>query len=112
MSAYVNDLKAMVAADEARRAQQERAEAEAMRAAARERLTPLEERLARVLATIPLELQREGLSLTSLQASLRGRWRGSAHPSELGAALRKLGFTRQRRWADEAGFRAAWRKGP
>src|ERR1700730_4751105 len=35
-----------------------------------------------LLATIPLDLQREGLSLSSLQASLRGRWRGNCHPGE------------------------------
>jgi hypothetical protein len=39
--------------------------------AARERLTPLEERLARLVATIPIETQRAGLSLSVLQASLR-----------------------------------------
>jgi hypothetical protein len=71
-------------------------------------LTPLEERLSRLLATIPIEIQRDGLSLSSLQASLRGRWRGNCHPGELGAALRKLGFTRQRQWHADAGFRALW----
>jgi hypothetical protein len=59
-------------------------------------------------ATIPIEVQREGLSLSSLQASLRGRWRGNCHPGDLGNALRKLGFKRERRWHDEGGFRALW----
>jgi hypothetical protein len=44
----------------------------------------------------------------SFQASLRGRWRGNCHPGELGLALRKLGFARQRRWQDGSGFRALW----
>jgi hypothetical protein len=93
------------------RSQKDREEKERAAAqTARERLTPLEDRLARLLATIPVEVQREGLSLASLQASLRGRWRGNVHPGELGSALRKLGFTRQRQWADDAGFRAVWRK--
>jgi hypothetical protein len=48
------------------------------------------------MTTIPIEVQREGLSLASLQASLRGRWRGNCHPGELGTALRKLGFKRER----------------
>ena len=108
MSAYVASLKAGVERDiaqrEAQRAEQERAEAQA----ARERLTPLEDRLARLLATIPIEVQREGLSLSSLQASRRGRWRDNCHPGELGTALRKLGFTRQRRWHEEGGFCALW----
>src|SRR5208337_582312 len=39
--------------------------------------------LTRLLATIPIELQREGLSLPTLKASLRGRWRGNAHPGQV-----------------------------
>lgn len=104
MSAYIKQLQAAVAIEQAQRAELERAAVKA----ALERLTPLEERLARLMATIPSEIQREGLSLASLQASLRGRWRGNCHPGELGTALRKLGFTRQRRWHDGGGFRALW----
>ncbi len=104
MSAYINALNAAVAIDQAQRAEKERAATQAVR----ERLTPLEERLSRLLATIPSGIQREGLSLSCLQASLRGRWRGNCHPGELGLALRKLGFTRQRRWHDGSGFCARW----
>jgi hypothetical protein len=104
VSAYINQLNAAVAIEQAKHEEKERAATQA----ARERLTPLEERLSRLLATIPIEIQREGLSLSSLQASLRGRWRGLCHPGELGTALRKLGFKRERRWDDGAGFRALW----
>jgi hypothetical protein len=108
MSLYIQELNAALAANQARRAKQ-RAERELAAAqAVHERLTPLEERLRRLLSTIPIEVQREGLSLASLQSSLRGRWRGNCHPGDLGDALRKLGFTRQRRWHDEGGFRALW----
>jgi hypothetical protein len=68
---------------QAERGEKDRADIQA----ARERLTPIEERLARVLATIPIELQREGLSLPALQTSLRGRWRGNCHPGELGPVI-------------------------
>jgi hypothetical protein len=78
--------------------------------AARERLTPLQHRLDRLLATIPVELQRDGLSLSALQASLSGRRRATCHPGELGTALRRLGFERQRNWRGADGFRAVWRK--
>src|SRR5580700_6969059 len=96
LDAYAKRWMAQVIADsEAQRAKElgqreDRARTEAK--AARERLTPIDERLTRLLATIPVELQREGLSLPSLQASLRGRWRGNAHPGEIGRALRRLGF--------------------
>jgi hypothetical protein len=69
---------------------------------ARDRLTPVEDRLSRLLATIPTAIKAEGLSLPTLQASLRGRWRGHAHPGEIGRALRRLGFERRRDWRDGA----------
>ena len=95
------------AKQQAERDEKARAEAKG----ARERLTPLDERLTRLLATIPVELQREGLSLAALQASLRGRKRGNCHPGELGAALRRLGFERRRDWSGgEGGFRAVWHR--
>lgn len=107
MSAYIAHLNAAVAIYDAERAVEELANVNA----ARERLTPLEERLVRLLATVPIELQREGISLASLQAALRGRWRGNCHPGELGTALRKLGFKRHRQWRSDAGFQALWVRG-
>ncbi len=112
MIAYVRELEkrqaqyeaARRAQKEARRQEKERAETEA----ARERLTPLDDRLSRLLATIPRDIQCEGLSVTTLQRYLRGRSRGHCHPGELGTALRKLGFVRKRRWDGDAGFRALW----
>jgi hypothetical protein len=108
MIAYIASLKAAAERDRAQR-ELDRAEKERIaRQAVRERLTPLEDRLSRLLTTIPSEIQREGLSLASLQASLRGRWRGNCHPGELGGALRKVGFKRERRWHADAGFCALW----
>ena len=110
MSAYIAGLRAAAerASAEAQqiRDQQHRAEIDA----ARLRLTPLEDRLARLLATIPIGLQREGLALESLQVQLRGRKGGVAHCGEIGAALRQLGFERRRSWRGSEGFRAVWRK--
>jgi hypothetical protein len=104
-------LSQLNAAAEARRAENQARRDEKARAetkAARERLTPIDERLARLLATIPIEVQREGLSIAALQPSLRGRRRGNCHPGELGAALRRLGFERRRDWRGADGFRALW----
>jgi hypothetical protein len=101
---------AIDAAAEARRAEHQARRDEKARAevrAARERLKPLDERLARLLATIPLDVRREGLSLATLQASLRGRSRGNAHPGDIGNAMRKLKYVRRRNWhKDASGFRA------
>jgi hypothetical protein len=108
MSSYIKQLRAESDAANVRAEEQRVAAHVASTRAARERLMPLEDRLARVLKTIPREVQAEGLSLSAIQTSLRGRWRGHAHPGELGTALRKLGFRRRRRWDDNAGFRALW----
>ena len=51
MSAYIRELNAAVERDQAQHAEKERAATQA----ARERLTPLEERLGRLLSTIPME---------------------------------------------------------
>ena len=104
MIAYVRALNIAATEEQARQAESDKAEAKS----ARDRLSPLEERLARLLATIPVEVQREGLSLPALQVALRGRWRGRCHPGELGAALRKLGFTRIRKWSGKDDFGAVW----
>jgi hypothetical protein len=111
-SAYIKKLEAETAAklakDELARAERSRA----VTKAARERLSPLKSRIACLLEDIPAEVQREGLSLPSLQAALRGRQGGKAHAGEIGEALRRLGFRRERRWRGGAGFQALWRKVP
>jgi hypothetical protein len=86
-------------------------QAEKQQAKARweERLTPLEERLQKLLAGLPEEMVAKGLSLNSIRRLLAGKWRGNCHPGELGVALRKLGYVRHRDWSDtEGGFRAKW----
>ncbi|PUE45341.1 hypothetical protein B9Z49_16225 [Limnohabitans sp. 2KL-51] len=74
-----------------------------------ERLTPLEDRLAKLLATIPAEIKSQGLSLPALRTMLAGKWRGKCHPGELGIALRRLGYERRRNWNDGSqSFCALW----
>ena len=104
MNSYIRHLNAMLE-EEAALAAKRNLETTM---AARARLTPLEDRLARLLKSIPMELQREGLSLASIQSSLQGRWRGNCHPGELGTALRRLGFQRKRQWRGDEGFKALW----
>jgi len=104
MSAYIKHLNDALVVERAAREEIELTAG----ADARDRLIPLVERLERLLKTIPVEIQAEGLSLSVLQTSLRGRWRGTCHPGELGTALRKLGYKRRRQWVEDDGFKALW----
>jgi hypothetical protein len=74
-----------------------------------ERLTPLEDRLAKLLTTIPHEIKSQGLSLPVIRNMLAGKWRGKCHPGELGIALRRLGYERRRNWSQGSqSFSALW----
>ena len=109
MAQVIADTEALRAKEQGQREEQAAAEA----TASRERLKPLNERLARLLATIPPEVQAEGLSLWTLQGQLRARGSGHSrcHAGELGEAMRRLGFERRRNWRGGAGgFRALWYK--
>ena len=72
---------------------------QAKEAAERDRRTSLDDRLKHLLGTIPPEVQDEGLSIVAVQVMLRPR--GSEHScctaGQLGDALRRLGFVRERR---------------
>lgn len=78
--------------------------------AVRDRLTPLETRLTRLLDTIPMSIQKEGISLPVIQKMLRGRWRGCAPAGEIGTILRQKKYRRVRSWrrGDQEGFAALW----
>jgi hypothetical protein len=111
LKSYVAVLNGIIKEQQAEeQARRHRAKEEAA-ASARERLVPLQERLKRLLDSIPPAIQAEGLSIAALQSQLRARGRGHSvcHIGELGAALRRLGWRRVRRWDSSAdGFRALW----
>lgn len=73
------------------------------------RLSPLEDRLSKLLETIPSEIKNKGLSLPAIRSMLAGKWRGKCHSGELGTALRRLGYERRRKWAvGSESFSALW----
>jgi hypothetical protein len=111
LRAYLAELDAHAAAQRAQDAVKQAAGAAAEHD--RGRRASLDARLKDLLGTIPPEVQAEGLSIIEVQVMLRPR--GSEHScctaGQLGDALRRAGFTRERRWRDgHSSFRALWRK--
>jgi hypothetical protein len=109
LRSYLAELNAHAAAEQ----RTQDAVKQAQAAAERDRRTSLDDRLKPLLGTIPPEIQDEGLSIVSVKVMLRPR--GSEHScctaGQLGDALRRLGFVRERRWRDgRSSFRALWRK--
>lgn len=109
LATYISDL-VEAAAESASRAQsdeshrqQEEAEQFAQRA------MPLTDRLKRIIAAMPETERNKPRPLEFFAERLRGRQKLSPHRGELAAALRALGWARQRCWhRSEAGFRAYW----
>jgi hypothetical protein len=110
VNSYIQELMRRSERQQAEQRLLREQEAHLAEQAVRERLVPLEVRLARLLATIPHAVQAEGLSLLTLQAQLRARGRGHTrcHVGELGTALRALHFERRRRWRGDAAIQALW----
>lgn len=61
-------------------------------------MTPLEDRLRRLLRTIPVSVQRGGLPIEALRVRLRGRTKSGCSVAELARCLRRLGFMPHRSW--------------
>ncbi len=105
MITYIEHVQSISAAHQAAAAESRAAEAQVWR----ERMTPLETRVSKLLTTIPREIRDQGLSLTTLRSMLAGKWRGKCHPGELGQTLRKLGYQRRRNWSQAtSSFSALW----
>jgi len=74
-------------------------------------MIPLLDRVKKLLDTIPLADQQQGLALTELQMRLRGRKGKRCHPGELAECLRQLKFSRSRSWKEgRTGFCSRWVK--
>lgn len=108
---FITNLAADASAAIEAAAQAQCAEQAAQHTKWRERLTPLDQRLAKLLAEIPDAIKVGGLPLEALRGQLAGRYSQTARAADVAAALRKLGWTRTRCWrGDESpeGFRARW----
>lgn len=83
--------------------------AERAQTVAEPELTPLVDRLQRLIAALPPEVRQRPQSLEFFAQRLRGRNRPTPQRGELGRCLTQIGFTRTRQWRkDGNGFRALW----
>jgi hypothetical protein len=72
-------------------------------------LSPVGERLRRLLDGIPETEQACGLRFEDLRRRLAGKYGRTARHDEVADALRALGWARVRDWRDvDGGFRSAW----
>ena len=109
MTTYLDSVRERSDAQTAGKSAERALRAELTTAEWTERLTPLEDRLAKLLASIPAEIKDQGISLPTIRNMLAGKWRGKCHPGELGIALRRLGYERRRNWSDGTqSFSALW----
>lgn len=75
----------------------------------RNRLTPLDDRLRRILDNIPDSIKAEGVRLPPLVHQLAGRIRQHPSAGDVGKALRRLGWRRKRDWSNgDEGYPAVW----
>ena len=106
-AAYVNEFAQSLR----KHAQEARARHEAQKAkpAHASGLTPLVDRLRRLIATLPPEVRQQPQSIEFYAERLRGRQKPTPQRAELARCLRQLGYTRSRKWRQSAdGFRALW----
>lgn len=87
MSLYTSQLIDLDAAPSAHQAE---ADLDAM--------APLEDRLRRLLRTVPISVQRAGLPIEALRVRLRGRTKSGCSVAELARCLRRLGWMPHRSW--------------
>lgn len=66
----------------------------------RDRLSPLDDRLRRILDNIPNSIKAEGVRLPPLVHQLAGRTRQHPSQGDVGKALRRLGWRRRRDWSN------------
>jgi hypothetical protein len=98
---YSEKLRAEYEEQKRLRKIQQEAEAYAKLAQALEqikRTKPLEDQITGLMRTLPPELRNRPWSMAELVNQLTGKYRDRPHPQQVGQALRRLGWQRERRW--------------
>lgn len=91
---------------------------EAIRAAERKRLsdsriqceTPLTKQIEALMRSLPPAQRNRSWSMEEFVARLHGRYNSRPCAGNVGAALRRLGWTRHRDWSQDGGGRRVWRR--
>ena len=83
------------------------------RARHRLRFVPMDERLAKLLAELPTDERNAPRPISFFRQALKSKYpsrgEGRASVAEIGPALRRLGWRRERLWRNpESGFNTVW----
>lgn len=83
------------------------------RARHRLRFVPMEERLTKLLAELPADERNAPRPISFFRQGLKSKYpsrgEGRASVAEIGPALRRLGWRRERQWRNpESGFNTVW----
>lgn len=69
---------------------------------------PLEDQIVELMRTLPPQLRDRPWSMAELVTRLTGKYRDRPHTQCVGEALRRLGWRRERRYADGYDGRRVW----
>lgn len=64
------------------------------------RTKPLEDQITELMCTLPPQLRDRPWSMAELVNQLMGKYRDQPHPQQVGQALRRLGWRRERLWGN------------
>lgn len=99
-TAFKSYVREMLEADEARkRIVREKRHSEVITSGQEPRqVKPLTDQIAELMRSLPSQVLNRPWSMGELVGRLQGKYRDSPHPQEVGEALRRLNWTRQRYW--------------
>jgi hypothetical protein len=69
---------------------------------------PLDVQIVELMRTLPPQLRDRFWSMSELVARLSGKYRERPHPQNVGAALLRLGWRKERRYGQGYGGRRLW----
>ena len=105
VQAYAAELRARVEERSRLHRLQQEAQASAKPAQSLRQVKPLDAQITELMRSLPPQLRNRPWSMPELVQRLTGKYRDRPHAQQVGEALRRLGWRRERRW--EKGFDGA-----